>query len=103
MRVDDSVFDRRGEVSMQNEHDARHAPAGILPTGRAAWVLLGFLGVAAYFLWTEHRAHVVSALPWLLLLACPLMHVFMHRGHGGHGSRSEGDAKRDTGSEGAQR
>ncbi|MBY0438851.1 MAG: DUF2933 domain-containing protein, partial [Burkholderiales bacterium] len=21
----------------------------------------------------------------LLLLACPLMHIFMHRGHGGHG------------------
>jgi hypothetical protein len=27
---------------------------------------------------------VVGALPYLLLLACPLMHVFMHRGHGGH-------------------
>jgi hypothetical protein len=22
----------------------------------------------------------------LLLLACPLMHIFMHHGHGGHGS-----------------
>mgnify|MGYP001016303226 CR=1 FL=1 len=42
-------------------------------------------GVAAYFLLTEHLAHVVGALPFLLLLACPLMHVFMHGGHGGHG------------------
>ena len=41
--------------------------------------------VAAYFLITEHRAHVVIALPFLLLLACPLMHVFMHGGHGSHG------------------
>jgi hypothetical protein len=41
-------------------------------------------GVAAYFLLTEHLAHVVGALPYLLLLACPLMHVFMHGGHG-HG------------------
>ena len=41
--------------------------------------------VAAYFLLTEHLAHVVGALPFLLLLACPLMHVFMHHGHGSHG------------------
>ncbi|OGB28585.1 MAG: hypothetical protein A3F78_15780 [Burkholderiales bacterium RIFCSPLOWO2_12_FULL_61_40] len=41
--------------------------------------------IAAYFLLTEHLAHVVGALPLLLLLACPLMHVFMHHGHGGHG------------------
>ncbi|MDD2920638.1 DUF2933 domain-containing protein, partial [Rhodoferax sp.] len=25
-----------------------------------------------------------GALPYLLLAACPLMHVFMHHGHGGH-------------------
>lgn len=42
-------------------------------------------GVAGYFLLTEHLAHVVGALPFLLLLACPLMHVFMHHGHDGHG------------------
>ena len=41
--------------------------------------------IAAYFLLTEHLAHVVGALPYLLLLACPLMHVFMHHGHSGHG------------------
>jgi hypothetical protein len=33
-------------------------------------------------LWTEHRAHVIQALPWLLVLLCPLMHLF--HGHGGH-------------------
>ncbi len=26
--------------------------------------------------------HFMGALPYLLLLACPLMHVFMHGGHG---------------------
>ena len=46
--------------------------------------LLVFGAVAAYFLLTEHRAHFFGALPFLLLLACPLMHVFMHRGHGKH-------------------
>jgi hypothetical protein len=29
-------------------------------------------------------AHTLGALPYLLLAACPLMHVFMHHGHGGH-------------------
>ena len=54
---------------------------------RGGVVLLGFLAIGAYFLITEHRAHLALAtpyLPWLLLLACPLMHVFMHGGHGGH-------------------
>ena len=48
---------------------------------RLRWGLGVFLVIAAYFLLTEHRAHVLAALPWLLLLACPLMHLFMHRGH----------------------
>ena len=46
------------------------------------WLVLA--SIAAWFLWTEHRAHLFGALPWLVLLACPLMHVFMHRGHHGH-------------------
>jgi hypothetical protein len=27
--------------------------------------------------------HILGALPWLFLLLCPLLHLFMH-GHGGH-------------------
>ncbi len=47
-----------------------------------AWVL-GAIG--AYFLLTRHFDHVLQAVPFLLLLACPLMHVFGHRhGHGAH-------------------
>lgn len=49
------------------------------------WLVLA--AIAAWFLWTEHRAHLFGALPWLVLLACPLMHVFMHRGHHGHHGR----------------
>ena len=52
------------------------------------WLVLA--GIAAWFLWTEHRAHLFGALPWLVLLACPLMHVFMHRGHGHKGSQGPG-------------
>jgi len=36
-------------------------------------------------------------LPLLLLLACPLMHIFMHHGHGGHGNHHEsGPSTADT-------
>jgi hypothetical protein len=53
-------------------------------------VTVGFLAVAGYFLITEHAAHLFGVLPWLLLAACPLMHVFMHHGnHGGHDHPSE--------------
>ena len=60
-------------------------------------VLFGFLAVAGYFLWTEHRAHVVAAvpyLPYLLLALCPLLHLFMHGRHGhDHGARSGSEEK----------
>jgi hypothetical protein len=36
--------------------------------------LLVFLCVAASFLITEHWAHVIPYLPFLLFLLCPLMH-----------------------------
>ena len=57
---------------------------------RSGMVLIGFLAIAGFFLITEHTAHVLGALPWLLLAACPLMHLFMHHGHGGH-DHAEGD------------
>ena len=45
-------------------------------------VLAGFLALAGYLLAGEHRVHVLAALPFLIFLACPLMHLFMHGGHG---------------------
>lgn len=51
-------------------------------------VLCGFLTIAVFFLWTEHRAHLFGVLPYLLLFACPLMLLFMHRGHDEHGYHS---------------
>ena len=61
-------------------------------------VLLGFLAIAVFFLWTEHRAHLLGALPWLLALACPLMHLLMHRrhGHGHHASEHARGAGEDA-------
>lgn len=55
----------------------------LTPNGLAA---LGLIAGVLYFLLTEHRAHFIYALPFLILLLCPVMHIFMHRGHGGHGN-----------------
>ena len=51
--------------------------------GYAALVVIG------YYLLTEHRAHVFAFLPYLFLAACPLMHLFMHGGHGQHKKTTE--------------
>ena len=63
---------------------------------RSGVAFLLFAAVAGYFLWTEHRVHVMQALPWLLLAACPLMHLF-HHGHGGH-RHDAGDGRASGGS-----
>jgi hypothetical protein len=72
---------------MKGEHNANSKSKGWLSH---RLVLIGFLAVAAYFLWTEHRAHVLQFLPYILLLLCPLLHLF-HGGHGGHGGSDRND------------
>jgi len=55
---------------------------------RGRWVFIGFAAIALFLLAAEHRAHLLGWLPWLILLACPLMHLFMHHGrHEGSGER----------------
>lgn len=72
---------------------AEHETPPSFWSSRYAIGLVVIGAVAAYFLLTEHLAHVVGALPFLLLLACPLMHVFMHHGHSGHGHHHTPSAK----------
>jgi hypothetical protein len=54
-------------------------------TGLAVCLVLAALG--AYLLIT-HTGHIISALPYILLLACPLMHFFGHGRHHRHGDRA---------------
>lgn len=56
--------------------------------------LIGFLLIAAFFLLSEHRAHFFGILPYLLLLACPFLHLFMHGGDD-RGAGPIGQAKGD--------
>jgi cell division protein FtsW (lipid II flippase) len=65
---------------------AEHDSEGSFWKSKFGFVLIGFGLIAAFFLLSEHWAHALGFLPYLLILACPLMHIFMHHGHGGHGS-----------------
>nr|WP_281806893.1 DUF2933 domain-containing protein [Methylocystis echinoides] len=44
--------------------------------------ILFLYAIAAAFLIYWHWRHILDALPFLVVLACPLMHLFMHHGHG---------------------
>lgn len=53
-------------------------------------IVLGMLLVIAlFYLAREHYGHLSQALPYLILLLCPLLHLFGHA-HGGHHSK-DGD------------
>lgn len=69
---------------MNHEHPTGAESWGGIWRSRSGIALLVLLAVGAFYLLTEHRAHLFGVLPYLLLLACPLMHLFMHRGHGKH-------------------
>lgn len=54
------------------------------------FIALIFLIASGYYLITEHRAHLFNMLPLLILLLCPLMHLF-HR-HGGHHKQDDNNS-----------
>ena len=74
--------------------DVRPRSERLLSQKAFTWGFWVFAAIAVYFLWTEHRAHLMGALPWLLLLACPLTHHLMHRGH--HARHDVDDAPKDS-------
>ena len=65
------------------DHESNSNSGGSWLGSRSSLVFFGFAAIALFFLWEEHKAHLLGALPWVLVLLCPLMHFF-HGGHGGH-------------------
>lgn len=82
-------------MSHHDHADRQPKPEGSFLASRTGIALLLLLAIAGFLLFTEHRAHVLGAALFLLLLACPLLHVFMHGGHGGHGGEAESPPQRE--------
>ena len=83
------MSDQMGHIPSVHEpghsaHGGDAPPQSSFWRSKTGFVTIAFLAIGAFFLLTEHRAHALGWLPWLILLACPLM-MFMHGGHGGHG------------------
>ena len=79
-----------------NHHDSHDEPKKAMNWSRVnQWLL--WLGLAAAVAWLvlRHGAHLLEVSPFLLLLACPLMHVFGHGGHGSHAGHAGGNTERD--------
>ncbi len=59
--------------------------------------MLLIYAAAAAFLLYWHWRHLLDALPFLVVLACPLMHLFMHHGHSHrHDARGGEPERRDV-------
>ena len=65
---------------MSNENQSSKA---WLASRKAMMIILLF-AIFLLFLFTGHSTHVLSIVPYLLLLACPLLHMFMHGKHRKH-------------------
>jgi hypothetical protein len=56
---------------------------------KSGFSALVLIGIAGYFLFVEHGEHVFPFLPFIFLLMCPLMHLFMHGNHGNHAHKNQ--------------
>ena len=43
--------------------------------------IIAIVSLVSIYILNEHGAHFLQILPFLILAACPLMHLFMHHGH----------------------
>ncbi|MDZ5455635.1 DUF2933 domain-containing protein [Azohydromonas lata] len=82
-------------MDTSHRHDMSGAGQGSGPQ-RRPWnaVIVMLLLIGGFYLLREHWGHVAGLWPYLLLLGCPLMHLFGH-GHGGHGHHHGGSNSRN--------
>lgn len=60
---------------------------------RTGLVTIGVLAILGFLIYEGHGAHLLGFAPYLLLLACPLMHIFMHGGHQHHHHEEENNSE----------
>ncbi len=68
---------------------ATRGSSGLSRPLKTALLMVALVG--GFYLLREHWNHVAGNWVYLLLLACPLMHMFMHGGHG-HGDHESREA-----------
>ncbi|MCW5641470.1 DUF2933 domain-containing protein [Comamonadaceae bacterium G21597-S1] len=79
-------------LAHEEHRGARPEGSGMNRPLRTTLVMVALVG--GFYLLREHWDHVAGNWIYLLLLACPLMHLFHgHGGHGGHGGRASSTAK----------
>jgi hypothetical protein len=49
--------------------------------GLAMMTIVAVASAGLFWLLREHWGHALGLAPYLLFLACPVVHFFMHRGH----------------------
>lgn len=71
-----------------HHHPDENRPQEQIGAPRTIKILIGVIFAigGGYYLWTQHRAHVLQYWPLAIFLLCPFMHFFGHRGH--HGNKS---------------
>ena len=75
-------------------HDTR-GQSGLNRRMRTALLMVALIG--GFYLLREHWSHVAGNWVYLLLLACPLMHLLHgHGGDGGHGAPPDKPANREA-------
>lgn len=75
-------------------HAPAHAAQRTFRFGRPAKLALLMIAlIGGFYLLREHWNHLGGNWVYLMLLACPLMHLFHghggHDGHGGHGAAAQ--------------
>lgn len=65
-------------MNQSHEHESNNESWLFSRTGIATLVAVSVLG---FLIYEGHGTHLLGLLPYLLILACPLMHIFMHGGH----------------------
>lgn len=69
---------------MNSEHSEHH---NNLPVSKGTVIACIVLVTVGFLVYTGHTAHLLGFAPYLFILACPLMHVFMHGGHHHHNDK----------------
>ncbi len=79
---------RPRKINMSTSHHDQHRPTresgGLNRPLKTALLMAALIG--GFYLLREHWEHVAGNWLYLLLLVCPLMHLF--HGHGGHGDHA---------------